>query len=67
MNAQAEQLLIEKIKALPPEDRAEVEDFIDFLRTRYTDRRIHDAAARASEPTFKAIWDNDQDAGYDKL
>lgn len=30
MNAQAEQLL-EKIKALPPERRAEVEDFVDFL------------------------------------
>lgn len=30
MNAQAEQLL-EKLKALPPERRAEVEDFVDFL------------------------------------
>ena len=58
---------MEKIKALPPEDRAEVEDFIDFLRARYTDRRIQDAAARASEPAFKAAWDNDQDAAYDRL
>lgn len=31
MNAQAEQLLLEKLKALPPERRAEVEDFVDFL------------------------------------
>lgn len=31
MNAQAEQLLIEKLKALPPERRAEVADFVDFL------------------------------------
>jgi hypothetical protein len=30
MNAQAEQLL-EKLQALPPERRAEVEDFVDFL------------------------------------
>jgi len=30
MNAEAEQLL-EKLKALPPERRAEVEDFVDFL------------------------------------
>ena len=30
MNAQADQL-IEKLKALPPERRAEVEDFVDFL------------------------------------
>ena len=31
MNAQAEKTLLEKLKALPPERRAEVEDFIDFL------------------------------------
>ncbi len=31
MNAQAEQLLLEKLKALPPERRAEVKDFVDFL------------------------------------
>lgn len=30
MNAQVEQL-IEKLQALPPERRAEVEDFVDFL------------------------------------
>ncbi len=34
MNAQAEQLLLEKLKALPPERRAEVEDFVDFLATK---------------------------------
>lgn len=34
MNAQAEQLLLEKLKALPPEQRAEVEDFVDFLAAR---------------------------------
>ena len=31
MNAQAEKTLLEKLKALPPERRAEVEDFVDFL------------------------------------
>ena len=30
----AEQVLIEKIKQLPPQRLAEVEDFVDFLRTR---------------------------------
>lgn len=67
MNAQAEQLLIEKLKALPPERRAEVEDFIDFLQNREGDRRLVGAAAKASEPAFKAVWDNDQDAAYDRL
>ncbi len=31
MSAQADEILLEKLKALPPERRAEVEDFVDFL------------------------------------
>ena len=38
MNKQSEQAIIEKIKELPPERVAEVEDFVDFLRTRNDDR-----------------------------
>jgi hypothetical protein len=34
MKAQSEELLIEKLRALPPEQRAEVEDFVDFLAAR---------------------------------
>ena len=30
-------------------------------------RRLVDAATRASEPAFTAVWDNDQDAAYDRL
>jgi ABC-type glycerol-3-phosphate transport system substrate-binding protein len=67
MNANTEQSLIERLKALSPERRAEVEDFIDFLQNREGDRRLVDAAARASTPVFKAVWDNDQDAAYDRL
>lgn len=67
MNAQAEQLLIEKLKALPPELRAEVEDFVDFLQSRESDRRLGHAAAAASEPALRAVWDNNQDAAYDRL
>lgn len=67
MNANSEQFLIEKLKRLPPERRAEVEDFIDFLQNREGDRQLVSAAAQASEPAFKAVWDNDQDAAYDRL
>jgi hypothetical protein len=49
MNSQSEQVLIEKLKALPPERRAEVEDFIDFLQGREDDQRLTRSAARASE------------------
>ena len=34
MNATDDQLLIEKLKSLPPQRRAEVEDFVDFLKSR---------------------------------
>ena len=67
MNAQAEQALLEKLRALPPERRAEVEDFIDFLQNRETDQHLARSAAQVSEPAFKAVWDNPDDAEYDRL
>ena len=62
-----EQVLIEKIRQLPPQRLAEVEDFVDFLRTREDEQRITKAAARASEASFAAVWDNDEDAVYDRM
>jgi len=59
--------LIDKLKALPPERIAEVEDFIDFLKSRDTDRQLTRAAAKASEPAFAKVWDNPDDAVYDAL
>lgn len=62
-----EQLLIEKIKQLPPQRLAEVEDFVDFLRTRDDAQRLTQAAARASEASFAGVWENDEDAAYDRM
>ena len=59
--------LIEKLSRLRPERQAEVEDFIDFLHARDSDRRLTEVAASASEPAFRAVWDNDTDAEYDRL
>ena len=67
MNSQNEQAILEKLKGLPPERIAEVEDFVDFLRTRDTERRLTSTATKASEPAFKKIWDNPDDAAYDQL
>ncbi|HKA52038.1 MAG TPA: toxin-antitoxin system, antitoxin component, Xre family protein [Candidatus Binatia bacterium] len=61
------QALIEKIRVLPPEKLAEVEDFVDFLRQRDEDRRLTRAAAGLSEAAFQKIWDNPDDADYDHL
>ena len=63
----SEQALLEKIKQLPPQRMAEVEDFVDFLRARDSEQRLTSAAAKASEPSFAAVWDNDDDAVYDRL
>jgi hypothetical protein len=62
-----EQALIEKIRSLPPEKVAEVEDFVDFLRERDEDRRLRHDAMRLSEDRLAQIWENDADAAYDDL
>ena len=62
-----EQVLIDKIRQLPPQRLAELEDFVDFLRTREDEQRLTLAATRASEASFAAVWDNDEDAVYDRL
>ena len=67
MNARDAKTLIEKLSRLRPERQAEVEDFVDFLQTRDSDRHLTVAASRASEPAFRAVWDNDTDAEYDRL
>jgi hypothetical protein len=59
--------LIEKIRKLPPEKQAEVEDFVDFLNFRDEDRRLTHAAAKLSEDAFREVWDNDPDSAYDQL
>jgi hypothetical protein len=65
--AVTEQNLIEKIRKLPPARLAEVEDFVDFLRSREDEQRLTRAAAKASETSFAAVWNNDEDAAYDGL
>lgn len=67
MSAQAEQLLLEKLRALPPERRAAVEDFIDFLQNRESDHHLVRSAEQVSEPAFAAVWNNPNDAEYDRL
>lgn len=66
MNA-TEQMLIEKIKQLPQQRLAEVEDFVDFLRAREDEQHLTQAAAKMAEAGFAAVWNNDADAAYDRL
>ena len=64
---QIDAALIEKLKQLPPQRLAEVEDFIDFLRGRDDERTLARAAAAVAAPAFAKVWDNDEDAAYDRL
>jgi len=62
-----EEELLEKIRRLAPERVAEVEDFVDFLRQRDEERRLSNGAARLSEAAFAKVWENPDDADYDRL
>jgi len=64
--APRESALIRKIRSLPPEKVAEVEDFVEFLSQR-EDRQLTQAAAKLAEKAFRRVWDNPADAAYDRL
>lgn len=66
MQPQLEQM-IEKLEHLSPDRLAEVEDFIDFIQQRDRDKLLRQDYARASEAAFAKVWDNDEDAIYDRL
>ena len=59
--------VIRKLQALAPNRLHEVEDFIDLLSHRDSDRQLTQAAMAVSEPALRALWDNADDAEYDKL
>ena len=67
LNSQYEQVIIEKLRALPPERVAEVEDFVDFLQSRSEARALTCAAAKLAEGAFGQVWNNESDADYDRL
>lgn len=59
--------LVEKIQSLPLLKRSQVEKYVDFLLARLADRSIVTATATLLEPSFAAVWDNEDDAVYDTL
>ncbi len=71
MNALAATLM-DKLQRLPLQRLVEVEDFVDFLEAReqkvnQEDRRLVQAAAQTAEASFATVWENDEDAAYDRL
>ena len=63
-----EQTLLKKLRHLPPEPLAEVEDFVDFQAHRQTDERgLTQTAGQLATGAFMRVWDNPADADYDRL
>jgi hypothetical protein len=62
-----EEQLVEKIRELSPDKQAEVEDYVDFLRLRDAERELVRASAQLSQPAFEQVWNNSEDADYDRL
>ncbi len=68
MTNPSEQMILEKLRHLPPEQLAEVEDFVDFLAQRHPDDRAATQAAGAlALAAFTKVWENPADADYDQL
>lgn len=60
-------VLAHKIRELSPDQIAEVEDFIEFLRLRGEERGLTRDASTVSAPAFEAIWANPEDDAYDAI
>jgi hypothetical protein len=59
--------LSDKIHSLPPEQIAEVEEFIARLSSRDPESALRRSSATISKPAFAAVWNNPEDDAYDAL
>jgi hypothetical protein len=59
--------LIDKIRALPDDKIAEVADFVEFLKFKTDEQQFARSTTALSEQAFAKVWDNDDDAEYDKF
>jgi hypothetical protein len=60
-------VLAHKIRELSPEQVAEVDAFVEFLRLRSQERGITRGATALSAAAFEAVWANPEDDAYDAL
>ena len=62
-----EKSLLQKIRSLPADKIAEIEDFVDFVRYKNEDLQLNRATTKLSEAAFQKVWDNPEDDAYDNL
>jgi hypothetical protein len=68
MTTAQEQTILRKLRHLPPEWLAEVEDFVDCLAHRQAEERaLTQAAGDLATAAFVRVWDNPADADYDRF
>ena len=68
MSAQAQmtEILIEELKSSPRELVKEVYDYFEFLKLKLL-KQEQQSFSLLSEHVFQDIWDNEEDAVYDKF
>ena len=59
------EILIDKIRSLPPDRQNEVEDFVDFIAARSGNGALVRAVKSMSTAAFASVWENPEDDVYD--
>ncbi|WP_413935564.1 toxin-antitoxin system, antitoxin component, Xre family protein [Nitrospira sp. BLG_1] len=68
MTTAQEQTILRKLRHLPSEWLAEVEDFVDCLARRQAEERaLTQATGDLATVAFARVWDNPADADYDRF
>ncbi len=62
-----ENRVIEKVNQLSVEEIEQVEHFIDSLKKKDLDNRLTFTSTKLAESVFERVWNNPEDAEYDKL
>lgn len=61
------EMIKKEVDKLPESLAAEVYDFIMFLESKSEKTILAKGAQTLSAPSFQKIWDNEEDAVYDRL
>ena len=62
-----ENRVIEKVTQLSVEEIEQVEHFIDSLQKKDLDNRLTFTSSKLADSVFERVWNNPEDAEYDKL
>jgi len=62
-----ENRVIEKVNQLSVEEIEQVEYFIDLLQKKDLDHQLTFKSSKLAESVFEKVWNNPENAEYDKL